>query len=96
MTDTKFNKVDFGCHIDGVNGIGGSMIKLGAMIDGLTDDQELLDILKSGDANKLSDDHSEFEDGADILQEITDEKYVWLWNDGDLILIDENWVLLGC
>ena len=94
---------DVGCYIDGARGLGDSMHRLSIiMLDaalitfpGIADFPtaelaEVYDILNTGNAEKLADDHSEFNDATEYLQSLTEEGLTWYWDDGLTLLPNDQ------
>jgi hypothetical protein len=52
--------------------------------------RELDTILATGDPEKLSDDYCEFDEAESILQDNTEEGLIWVWESGNLLLVDEQ------
>ena len=47
---------------------------------------EIVEILKTGNAQKLSDDHFEFDIALEYLSDHTATGLSWVWEDGNLFL----------
>ena len=100
----KFNKTDLGCWLDSAYGFEHLMYGLAAIACDVTPDypstiatnwptKELHDcaeVLMSGDADELSDDHSEFDIVTDYINQFCDEGISFQWIDGDLVLTSDE------
>ena len=89
-----FGKSDIGCHVDGTFGVDHAMEKVYTML--LSFNSNCEDLLKEYDEYKKNVDTWEhvpewLDDATGKLQERTEGHLEWVWEGGDLLLVEESY-----
>ena len=88
-----YTKKDVGCYIDGAFGEEHRRTKLADMVRDLETaemiEQRGYSVVESL-SNENVDDISDEDDALEILQEFTESGLVWMFEAGDLLLMDES------